>query len=78
MSGISRFSRTQPRGQNNQRVSVCKNCRLGLFAGQPALWQKGPLPGLIHAECAGPEGTFVAVCDTRLVSIRQPTADNPI
>lgn len=36
------------------RLSTCKNCRLGIFKDQPYRWQSGRLTGLVHDyDCVG-------------------------
>ena len=38
----------------DQRVSVCKRCRTGVFREQNYTWQVRPVPGYIHVDCEAP------------------------
>jgi hypothetical protein len=50
--GVDHMSGSAKRSGTDRYVTTCKQCRLGIFVGQPRAWQDRPAPGLIHTECA--------------------------
>lgn len=45
-----------PTKPGDHAVTQCKNCRFGIFVGQPREWQRGRRPGLVHVDCDNPSG----------------------
>ncbi|MDP8971174.1 MAG: hypothetical protein M3N52_11915 [Actinomycetota bacterium] len=58
----------------NQLITRCKTCRSGIFVGQPAVWQRTPLLGLVHRDCV--TGAHVGDIDTTQVHVPPPADDD--
>lgn len=58
MSGASAGGRFEFGGKPNgrsrrqdERISVCKYCKAGIFRSQKWIWVHGDYTGLVHVEC---------------------------
>lgn len=57
---------------NNRRITTCSVCRLGVFVGHNAGWQRSHPLGIVHAECATGE---CSPMDTTAVIIKKHSVD---